>query len=347
MTTNKQIISNERMLNLKEIKNNIIVTEIPNISEFDLESSLGVIFKSNNNVDFYTYEYSRDNQTIYLYSDKVVDLTDYNKFKTNKPCAKTSEILKEIRDVLSKTKTNDLDSISLYSIFKVINKKRTDYEKSKRSFINSIERILKYRCGRNFKVRICDFDYANNLLNLTLDSNENSKWCISERMIFSKVNGKIVLCSEKTENSDIVLFLLGNHLSKLYDHFMVYKEFLLQNGLNIPTNSKFVINITKNGINVNTTTLKNRFKNDFGLSLATLNGEYKCECNSTDILKLLNGKGKEIFEKIFVKIENCPKYLQKDLYELRKEELIKKSLLFSLKEKSLRLTHQIMSAQTK
>lgn len=347
MNTSKQIISNERILNLKEIRTNIIVTEIPNISEFDLENCLGVIFKSNNNVDFYTYEYSRDNQTIYFYSDKEIDLTSYHKFRTNRPVTNTSEVLKELREVLSRNKTNDFESISLYDIFKVINQKRKNYEKMKLSFTNSFEHILKHTYGKKFAVKIYDFDYTNNMLKLSLDSKIYSDWYQCEHMHFSKVDGKICLSSEATLNSDIVLTLLDNHLSKLYDDLMAYKGLFLQSAINIASDSKFVINITKDRIDVRTSTIKCRFKYDFGISLLNYNGECKYDCDADYIFKLLNGKEKELFEKIFVKIDKCPKYLQRDLYEIRKEELIKKSLLFSLKEKSLRLTHQIMSAQTK
>lgn len=342
MTTSKQIISNERIMNLKEIRNNMIVTEIPNISEFDLENCLEAILKFNRNVDFYTYEYSKDSQTIYLYSDKEVDLKGYHNFITNKPVIKTSEILKEIRNVLTRTKTNDLESISLYDVFKVINQNSKKYENLKYSFANNFENILNSKCKRKFTVNIYDFDYANDMLKLSLDSKINSDWYRSEYMYFSKVNGKICLSSEKTLNSDIVLFLLGNHLSKLHDHFMTYKDFVMQNAFNVATDSKFVINITRNGIDVSSTIIRNRFKNDFRIFLAN-NGVCKYDFNSTDITKLLNGKEKELFEKIFVKIENCPKHLHNSLYEIRKEELSKKGILISLKEKSLKLTQQFMS----
>lgn len=343
MIRRNEIIGGEPISNIKELRNNMIVTEIPSISEFDLENCLEVIFKSNKNVNFYTFEYSRDNQTIYFYSDKEIDLASYQKFRTNRPVTKTSEVLKELRKVLSRNKTNDFESISLYDVFKVINQKRKDYEKTKLSFTNSFEHILKHIYGKKFAVKIYDFDYTNNMLKLSLDSKIYSDWYQCEHMHFSKVDGKICLSSEATLNSDTVLTVLGNHLSKLYDDLMAYKGLFLQSAINIATDSKFVINITKDRIDIRTSTIKYRFKYDFGISLLNYNGECKYDCDAEYIFELLNGKEKELFEKIFVKIEKCPKYLQKDLYEIRKEQLNSKSFLFSLKEKSLKLTQQFMS----
>lgn len=347
MAINSKIICGGKLDINPKIMNNMIVTEISPISEFDVENVLKIIFDFNKDVIFHTYEYSRENQTVYLYSDKDINLKYYERFRRNRPLAQTSEILMEIRNVLSNTKTNDLESASLYDIFNVISDKRKSYEKIKRSFNNTFEFILKSRYKRTCAVTIYDFDYINNQLKLTFDSCINSDWNRSEYMCFSKDNGKIYLASEKTTNSDIILLLLGNHLSKLYDDFMSYKKFMTENLYSISSDSKFVINITKNGIDVSTTTLRNRFNFDFCLSLSSYNGECRCDCNSVYFLKILNGKYKEFFERISVKIEDCPKYLQKELYEIRKQQLSEKSFLLSLKEKGYNLTKQVIMLKEK
>ena len=61
------------------------------------------------------------------------------------------------------------------------------------------------------------------------------------------------------------------------------------------------------------------------------NGYYddsvKIECNSSKIFEKLKGKEDELLKKVFVKISDCPKILQKPLQELRQQEII-----YNLKE---------------
>ena len=82
--------------------------------------------------------------------------------------------------------------------------------------------------------------------------------------------------------------------------------------------------------------------NEFELSFPQYydeNHEYKYDCNSTKVMDALKGSEKQIFKRIFAKIDDCPKWMQEKLYEKRQKELAKEAK----KTKRLELKRKIFS----
>jgi len=340
----KNINYSDTVLNLKELGENIKLTTISNVTEFYLEECLKTIFESNKDVNFNTIQYSKTNQRVCIYADKTINLAVYNEKQKSehKYITKSSEILKEIRNVLTKEKCNDLEKVSLYTISKIVNEKMCEYEKTKHAFDQNLDYIIKSKYGSGSYITIFDFDYTNKNLRLLFNSHVNFGREDDKTFVFSKEDGDLYLSYGKDEGHEI-FYLVGNHLSKLYDEFMKHKDFMTQSIFKITSDSKFLINVTKYGIDVCVPSQNNQFKYDFELSLSSYSKKYNCYCNSNNIISSIKGKEDEVFKRIFVKIEDCPENLRQTLYEMRSKELMEKDFVTSLKEKGIKLTKKITS----
>ena len=145
----KNINYSDTVLNLKELGENIKLTTISNVTEFYLEECLKTIFESNKDVNFNTIQYSKNNEKVYFYADKTINLAVYKEKLKNEHnyITKPSEILKEIRNVLTKEKCNNPEKVSLYTISKIVNEKMCEYEKTKHAFDHNLDYIMKSKYG--------------------------------------------------------------------------------------------------------------------------------------------------------------------------------------------------------
>ena len=91
----KNIIYSDTVLDIKCLGSNIKITSISNVSEYSFKKCLEIILNSNKDVFFNTIQYSKENKKVYLYTDKEVNLDEWNSLSiTNyKPLNNKKEIL--------------------------------------------------------------------------------------------------------------------------------------------------------------------------------------------------------------------------------------------------------------
>ena len=146
---NKNILYSDTVLPLKELGHNINVSSISDVSEYSLESCLKTIFSANPNVVFNTVQYSKNNKKVYFYTNKEISIKEWeekNKIIYKKVDGK-SEILLELKNILTMEVNKNSDCISLYDVSCFMKKKYNEYDKAQESCIKQIQPLIKSKIG--------------------------------------------------------------------------------------------------------------------------------------------------------------------------------------------------------
>lgn len=326
---NKRIIYSDIVLPLKDIGKNIKVTSIPNVSESSLEQCLKIIFESNPDVIFNNIQYSKKNKKVYFYTNKVISTKKYEESKKvkYKPITSSSEILSELKNVLSTGKNRDNNYISLYEIINIIKQKNNQYEQIKNNY--KLELAYTSRSKYNdLNIIIYDFDYKKSELVIGVKYFKHY-----DKIAFSKKEGDLFITESESFLANDILALSGNTLSELYDEFIKYKDFKEQYKYSLKSiNSKFSIDISPHQISI--------YMKDLRLTAYSYKDEYQYSCNSNIVISAFQGKENEIFKKILIKIEDCPKYYRTILYKKKNNQLSKEQKIED-KQKKLELVKTI------
>jgi len=125
---NKNIVYSDTILKLNEVGTNLKITTIDNISEFELEDCLKILFNSNKDTLFNTVQYSKNDKKLIIYADKNIELKEWQKSKTFKynPITNKKEILEELNSILNYKKTKDPNITSLYTNIHTYNNQNLD-----------------------------------------------------------------------------------------------------------------------------------------------------------------------------------------------------------------------------
>lgn len=238
-----------------------------------------------------------------------------NYFKNNSitvSTTKAKEVLQELKSILEydEDENKDENSISLYDILKVMREKTE-------------EEIL---LDRKLKKTIYDAYYSKmSLADIVLadieKDYENGELIIRGARIkgtFIKQNGDLILKSNNYYPFQDILYKCGDAISKRYDEFMentsFYRDRMTMTNVR-STNSSFRINSDDEFLS---------FGDGMVFELkTTIEGkrEYMLDCNSYNLASFFEDNEYELFNKIFVKIDDCPKWSRKDLYKIRKRQL--------------------------
>ncbi len=315
---NKTIVYSDTVLPLKDYGSNLKVTSVSNVEEYSLESCLKTIFESNSNVVFNTIQYSESEKKVYFYTDTEISTKSWNDIsvRTYKPLTSKDEIIEEVKRILVTPKNNDKDCISLYQIAKLIKNKKYQYERMKEEYQSHLDYIINCKYP-DTSILVYDFDYDKSELSIGV-----KLFITYDKIRFAKRNGDLVLVQSGTWRGQDILVALGDKLLKLYDKFMDYKDFFEQRNYDFNSvNSNFLIVVSQKGVSIFTRSQSNKLMKDFELSSDSNNNEYAYECNSYLVIREIEGKEDEIFKRIFVKIDDCPKWCQPILYETRQNQL--------------------------
>ena len=98
---NQTIIYSDTVLSLNELGDNIKISTIYDVKEFELESCLKIIFESNPDVIFNTIQYSQANKKVYFYTNKEISSKSWenSKITKHKPLASPKLLLEELKNV--------------------------------------------------------------------------------------------------------------------------------------------------------------------------------------------------------------------------------------------------------
>lgn len=247
------------------------------------------------------------------------------------PQAANIEILKELRKILLTDKIKDDGQISirdkyisLFDIQPLIADQKQKFENTKNFFetklVNRLEKIY-----NNYRVIIHDFNYEKKELRIGFTTSNSYMNCSTIR--FSKNGENLYLIDSETIYGDDVFKECKDILSGLYDALMNFYDFKTQNNYRIQMiNSNLNTNISYHGVCIERENPESLFKDYFSLRLYEDDKIVK-KINTSEISELVDGNEIEILKKSFVMINDCPKWMQKQLYEIRKNQIIEEEKL--------------------
>ncbi len=344
---NKNIVYSDTVLPLKDLGKNLTITTINDIDEDSLENCLKSILEENQAVLFNTIQYSKQKKKIYFYTDKPISSNNWeeSKYRKYQHLDYNIELLGEIKKIFYSKKINNPEYISLYDIAKLMKMKNKEYEEMQDSYEDLLEQKINDQYYDS-SLYISSFNYKTNELKIRFKYIKKY-----EDIYFSKSNNDLYITKSTTYMDKEILSLLGDIISNLYDEFLKYKDYEEQNAYSInPVNSKFLVNINKYGVSIYTKNPTSFITKDFELSSHSYKQKYDYDCNSNNIVSTIKGNEDELFKRIFVRIEDCPEWSKKILYQIRKEQLTEEERIAEeqakqreKKQKRLKLKRKIIN----
>jgi len=226
------------------------------------------------------------------------------------------KMLNEMKDLLVKECCKDKDCISLYDVLTVVKNRRNKYDDFKWNFLKYIAEKMGVSFLTISPYSIYDFDFKNNELNIGYNFKDDAT--------FTKVDGDLIIKSSETFKAQELLSKCGEKISDYYDSCLQYQSLFMQCSKDIQSvNSDFLVDIDAKEISISSKFEKMGHTYDFKLSINFIYGEYEYKCMSNTVISAFRNNEDEIFKRIFVRIEDCPKWTWFLLYELRKEQLEK------------------------
>ena len=314
---NKTIVYSDTVLSLNDKGSNLKITTISNVEEFMLDDCLRIIFESNPNVIFNTIQYSKNDKKVYFYTDKEIDISKYKKISTieYRPIKNKQDILEEIKRIISLSKVNRYDCVSLNTAYEFIFKKRNELKNKENYYKRLLNDIIKEKYGRDSGLVVHEFDYETGELSIAF-KHFGSKYYNIDLKIKDE---DLYVSSSETYESDDVFRLLYKQLTLLYNEYEKYREFYEQKTYHErPVNSNFFIDIDFYGVRIYN---KEFFNKDFEIRYPSYSKEYEIECNSAKLMSVIEETQRDILNKIYIEIEKCPKCSRKELYDIRKKQL--------------------------
>lgn len=344
---NETIVYSDTVLSLKDTGSNLIVTSINNVNESSLESCLKTIFESNPDVIFNTIQYSKNDEKVYLYTNKKITTKVYeeSKYRKHKPITSRTEILEEVKRVLTAPKNRDNNCVSLYDVAVLMSQMYYKYDSIKDNYESRIDSLIAQEFDSSANVVIYGFDYDNKELSIGFNYVSDNY----AKITFIKKDGDLYVSKSESWRDKEVLVAIGTELSQLYDQFIKFSEYKGESNYGVkPVNSNFFVNISPYGVCIYTKSMTNPLMQDFELTFPRYDNNYEYDCNSTTVISAFKGKENEIFKRIFVKIDDCPKWSQPMLYEIRQNQLAEEQKIEDKiknkekkKQKRLELTRKI------
>lgn len=227
------------------------------------------------------------------------------------------KMLNEIKNILIHESCGDRDCVSLYDVLMIVKSRRNKYDVSKRSLKKHIDKKMGWTSSSFYSCYVSDFDFKDSELKIGFDF---------KYVTFTKVDGDLVIKSSDTCLAQELLSKCGEKISDYYDSCFRYQSLFMQSSKNIKSvNSNFLIDINDMEVSVSSNIEEMGHIHFFKLFKNFKYNEYEYVCNSNTIVSAFRNNEAEIFKRIFVRIEDCPKWTTFLLYEIRKEQLEKEA----------------------
>lgn len=165
---NKTIVHSDTVLNLKDLGENIKVTEVSDISKYDLKSFLNIIFENNNHVSFNTIQYSEEKNKVWIYASEKVDINCWeNRNLKEYKYVDPDNLIDYMNSIINNTSCPDR-YISIDKIAKYQEKKTKEFEKNKDKLITSFKSRYEKKHPYSLYIYVRNFDYKGNILKICL-----------------------------------------------------------------------------------------------------------------------------------------------------------------------------------
>lgn len=229
----------------------------------------------------------------------------------------TINILKEIKTIIEAEKNKNPENISLHDVWTVSNNRKKELQKIQEPYQEKILQAIHEQISEYAYAKLYSFNYYKNELTLFF------QWCeLRGTITFRKKDGKMYIKNADCPIPEKLFSAIEDILSELYDKYIKYSTLKNQDKHCIkPVNSQFNVNITQSHIKVKVLNPFHIMYPDFYLSQKITDGSYTYYCNSNEVLNIIKDNETEILKRLFIKINDCPEWMQQELYEIRKQQL--------------------------
>lgn len=321
---NKTIVYSDTVLNLKEKGRNLQVTSV-SVNENLFERCIRMILEENSDVVFNTIQYSYQQQKAIFYTDKPISTEKWEKRneKAKEYLADNSSIESHIKELLSSDRLLNCDCIAIYDVLSFSKKNRDD----EKAFEDKIRASINYKLQSvddHCYVTIHSMDYKTYECNISVRKCYRHSDDSREKFSFMK-SGNDLYISRKDGDyiiGDKILGIIGNEISELYDYQLKMSYKTNPTIRKKSVNSIFLVAMGYYGVDIYN---GNVFSSTFEIQMSSYSNRIKYECNSANLMQLLSGNEYELYKKIFVKISDCPIWMQEELQEFRKKQLIEEN----------------------
>ena len=237
---------------------------------------------------------------------------------------KNTAILEEIKNILGGDENKSADCIDLWTVQQLRKNKYEECKKSKTRLNEQMRNVLKAKYGEDAFALIDRFDYAPDISKLGILVCYNNFY--DENIVFAITKGDISICNAHATKSSLSVESRASEILKLLDLLLLeaYETYVFemqrcQAICNIkPTNSNFLVSINLHGVEICFDNLKLKFQD------CANQPKYDFDSYASyKVLEAISGQEEEIFQRIFVKIEDCPEWMHAALYEERQSQLAK------------------------
>lgn len=316
-TITHNIVYYDTVLPVKEMGENIKVSSICDVSEFSFGECMKKILEENKDVFFHTVQYSKVNKKVYFYTDKDISTKTWedSRKQTYRPLTSKTRVLEEVKRVLISEKNKRSDCISIYEVSRLLKKRHSEYDRLKSTYNTRMNSILarSYEIYRYHNIMINRFDHKNNLLEIQIGYHMKNY----KKIILSKEEGDLYIKESETPDAKDILALLGGVLSEYYDEMVKYSPCKLQTACYGSINSNFLVEMSFYEVSIS----DRFFSKNFELISPNYSYTYHYNCNSNDVVSMIQGQENELFKRIFVPIMACPVWSRETLYNIRKIQL--------------------------
>ena len=247
-------------------------------------------------------------------SEQNIEYQNYDKIILQK-------IKKELLDENALDNSLDENKINLYDVWKVISKRDKKIKEEYKLIENEIDRIL----NRNFNSKLFDvylYHYIErDTIRICVEKENGYSVDFADFTFKQAEEGDIYISKSNKKGSSYsideskLLMEIGSEIKKLFEIRAKKRRDWMEYCFNIGGSSNlFRIDIDDSMVCIYTV------DNLLSIKLES-NGKVEINCNSLDILSCIKGHEYELFKKIYVYIDTCPRHIRKQLYDLRKNEL--------------------------
>ena len=305
-------------------------TIISGLEEEDISNCVAAIKESNPDIDINLIQYSRESRRITFYATRPIITTKWESKLPHiqKPIITSTGVLEEIKKLIEPEKQientmvslDDNDTIiSLSEVLKLLRYTYKQHNSLKDKYESEATSKYISSSSESSHVFIRDYDYSKEKLQVAFSPYSFSNWIY---YYFYKKDDDLI--SQKEENGrseDKGVVAISETILKYMNELEQYRGFNTQRSMNIPTiNSRFIVGIDRYGIELSTPT---RY---FSLDAKSYKEGYDYECNSNNIASVIKNNENLIYDKILVRIKDCPEWMHADLYRKRQESIAKEKV---------------------
>lgn len=229
----------------------------------------------------------------------------------------TINILKEIKAIMEKELNKNPENISLHDVWTISNKRQKELHALQEPYQEKILQAIHEKISEYAYAKLYSFNYYQNQLVLFFQWYE-----LRGTITFRKKDGKMYIKNADCPIPEKIFIAIEDMLSELYDKCIKYSTLKNQDKHCIkPVNASFNTSITQSHITVKVLNPFHIMYPDFYLKQKITDGSYTYYCDSNEVLNIIKDNETEILKRIFVKINDCPEWMQQELHELRKQQL--------------------------